>query len=121
MTLMPRVPDELISRIKAAIPLADLCRDYGIELKPHGADLVGRCPFHDDTTPSFVVTPAKNLWHCLGACQAGGDVLTLMMKKETLSFRHAVEKLQQKAGLAPAAPTAREDAADSHEQGYKAY
>jgi DNA primase len=98
---MPHVPNELISRIKETIPLADLCRDYGIILKSHGADLVGHCPFHDDTTPSFVVTPAKNLWHCLGACQAGGDIITLMMKKEKLSFRHAVEKLQQKAGLAP--------------------
>jgi hypothetical protein len=97
---MPHIPNELISRIKETIPLADLCRDYGIVLKAHGADLVGHCPFHDDTTPSFVVTPAKNLWHCLGACQAGGDLITLMMKQEKLSFRHAVEKLQQKAGLA---------------------
>jgi hypothetical protein len=111
---MPRVPNELISRIKEAIPLADLCRDYGIVLKSHGADLVGHCPFHDDTTPSFVVTPAKNLWHCLGACQAGGDVITLMMKQEKLSFRHAVEKLQQKAGLAPAAATAKTKLGKEH-------
>jgi DNA primase len=111
---MPHVPNELISRIKETIPLADLCRDYGILLKSHGADLVGHCPFHDDTTPSFVVTPAKNLWHCLGACQAGGDLITLMMKKEKLSFRHAVEKLQQKAGLAPAIPTARTKLGKEH-------
>ena len=37
----------------------------GVELKPHGKDLVGRCPFHDDKTPSLVVTADKNLWHCL--------------------------------------------------------
>jgi DNA primase len=111
---MARVPEELIRRIKEVIPLADLCRDYGIILKSHGADLVGHCPFHDDTTPSFVVTPAKNLWHCLGACQAGGDVITLVMKREKLSFRHAVEKLQHKAGLGPAVTTARTKLGKEH-------
>ena len=99
---MPRLPKELLDQIKESVSLADLCRDYGIELKVHGADLFGHCPFHDDRTPSFVVTPTKKLWHCLGACNCGGDVFTLMMKKEGLSFRHAVEKLQQRAGLTQA-------------------
>jgi DNA primase len=58
---MRRIPDEELAQLKREVALADLCRDYGIELKPHGADLVGLCPFHDDHEPSFVVTPAKNL------------------------------------------------------------
>lgn len=64
-------------------------------VKKHGADLVGHCPFHDDKTPSLVVTPAKNLWHCLGACQQGGSVIDWVMKQKNISFRHAVELLRQ--------------------------
>jgi len=61
----------------------------------HGADLVGLCPFHDDKTPSLVITPAKNLWHCLGACSAGGTAIDWVMKAEGVSFRHAVELLRE--------------------------
>ena len=51
-------------------------------------------PFHDDATPSLVISPQKNLWHCLGACQQGGSVIDWVMKMEGVSFRHAVELLQ---------------------------
>ena len=50
-------------------------------------------PFHDDRTPS-VITPAKNLWHCLGACHAGGTAIDWIMRAEGISFRHAVELLR---------------------------
>ena len=100
---MPRIAQEVVDQVKREVKLTDLCRDYGIELKPHGADLVGLCPFHDDHEPSFVVTPAKNLWNCLGACGAGGDNIQLVMKRQGVSFRHAVEILQRRLGLAPAA------------------
>jgi hypothetical protein len=66
-----------------------LAEARGMELKRHRADLHGRCPFHDDRTPSLVITPAKNLWHCLGACQAGGTVIDWVMKAECISFHHA--------------------------------
>jgi DNA primase catalytic core len=101
---MSRIPPEDLKRIKRHLPLADLCARYGIELKPQGSDLVGHCPFHDDKTPSFIVNPAKNLWNCLGACGCGGDNIQLVMKKEGVSFRHAVEKLQRLAGSAPVTP-----------------
>jgi DNA primase len=52
-----------------------LAEARGVVLTRRGADLHGRCPFHDDRTPSLVITPAKNLWRCLGACQAGGTVI----------------------------------------------
>lgn len=55
-----------------ALVLADGGESAGVALKKQGRDLVGRCPFHDDRTPSLVVTPAKNLWHCLGACRRAG-------------------------------------------------
>ena len=80
---------------------------YGVELKRHGADLIGLCPFHEDHEPSLVVTPAKNLWHCLGACQAGGSVIDWVMKAEGVCFRHAVEILRQDAAAGAAVSGAR--------------
>jgi DNA primase catalytic core len=72
-------------------------------LKHIGPDnLMGRCPFHEDKTPSFGVTPSKNLWNCLAGC-GGGDTIQLVMKKEGVSFRHAVEILRRKTGETPAA------------------
>jgi DNA primase catalytic core len=101
---MPRIPENELQRLKREVSLAVLCRDYGIELKQMGPDnLMGRCPFHEDSTPSFGVTPSKNLWNCLGGC-GGGDTLQLVMKKEGVSFRHAVEILRRKTGETPAAP-----------------
>jgi DNA primase catalytic core len=101
---MPRIPDDELARLKREVSLAVLCRDYGIELKQIGPDnLMGRCPFHADKTPSFGVTPSKNLWNCLAGC-GGGDTIQLVMKKEGVSFRHAVEILRRKTGETPAAP-----------------
>lgn len=91
---MPRIPGAEIERLKQTISVARLAEARGITLARHGADLIGRCPFHDDKTPSLVITPAKNLWHCLGACQAGGTVIDWVMKAEGVSFSHAAELLQ---------------------------
>lgn len=90
---MARIAGEVIERLKNQVDLANLIRAKGIELKEHGENLVGRCPFHDDRTPSLIVTPAKNLWHCMGACQVGGSVIDWVMKIEKVAFRHAVELL----------------------------
>ena len=90
---MARVSEAEIERIKAEISCERLAESAGVELKRHGKDLLGRCPFHDDKTPSLVITPSKNLWHCLGACQTGGSVIDWVMKREGVSFRHAVELL----------------------------
>jgi DNA primase len=73
---MPRrYPQEEIDRIKRTVPVERLVAAAGIALKPHGGNLMGLCPFHDHHEPSLVVTPKKNLWHCLGACNAGGSVI----------------------------------------------
>ncbi len=108
---MARIPDEVVERLKREVAIERLAEARGIDLKRHGADLIGRCPFHDDKTPSLVITPAKNLWHCLGACQAGGTVIDWVMKAEGVSFRHAVELLQNDyapvAAPADAAPAKR--------------
>jgi DNA primase len=77
-----------------------------VQLKKKGNDLVGCCPFHDDDTPSLVVTPSKNLWHCIGACQRGGSVIDWVVKSRGVSFRHAVELLQEDHPSLAADPTA---------------
>ena len=91
---MARIPDQVVERLKGEVSVQRLAEARGVVFTRHGADLIGRCPFHEDKTPSLVVTPAKNLWHCLGACQAGGTVIDWVMKAEGVSFRHAVELLQ---------------------------
>ena len=95
---MARIPDEEIERLKRDVDLAALVRGRGIELRPHGANLLGLCPFHDDHDPSLVITPARNLWNCLGACGEGGSVIDWVMKSEGVSFRHAVELLRIRGG-----------------------
>ena len=91
---MARIPENEIERLKNEIALERLVEGMGIVLSRHGSDLLGLCPFHDDKEPSLVISPKKNLWHCLGACQAGGSVIDWVMKSEGVSFRHAVELLQ---------------------------
>ena len=61
---MARIPDQEIERLKREIPIERLVTGFGVELKRTGSNLVGRCPFHDDRTPSLIVTPETNLWRC---------------------------------------------------------
>ena len=90
---MARIPDADLERLKKNTDLAALVRSRGIELKKHGArDLVGRCPFHEEKTASLVVTPGKNLFHCLG-CGAAGGPIDFLMKLDGVDFREAVDRL----------------------------
>jgi len=91
---MARVPEEELERIKREVSIERLVQASGVALHRHGSDLIGLCPFHEDHEPSLVVTPEKNLWHCLGACQTGGSVIDWVMKARGVSFRHAVEILR---------------------------
>jgi DNA primase catalytic core len=102
---MARIPEQTIERLKQEISLVRLVESQGITLKKHGKDYLGLCPFHDDKEPSLVISPEKNLWHCLGVCQTGGSVIDWVMKAEGVSFRHAVELL-----LADYAPSLVADA-----------
>ena len=91
---MARIPEEEIAELKRNVPLVELCRQRGLVLESHGSkDVKCRCPFHDDKEASFIVTPEKNLFHCMG-CGVGGSVIDLVMKLDGLSFRHAVEVLR---------------------------
>jgi DNA primase len=108
-----RIPDDLVERLKAEVSLVSLAEAAGVTLRRTGADLTGCCPFHEDGSPSLVISPGRNLWHCLGACQAGGSVVDWVMRAEGVSFRHAVELLRDgmpaicPAGRAPGRSTVR--------------
>ncbi len=91
---MARIPDSEIERLKNEVSVQRLIEAAGIELKKSGKDLTGKCPFHEDDTASLVVTPAKNLWHCFG-CGIGGGPIDWVIKKNGVSFRHAVELLRE--------------------------
>lgn len=90
---MARIPETDIERLKSEVSVERLVEASGIELKKSGKDRVGRCPFHEDDTASLVITPAKNLWHCFG-CGIGGGPIDWVMRKNGVSFRHAVELLK---------------------------
>jgi len=91
---MARIPESDIERLKEEVSVQRLVEAGGIELKKSGKDFIGRCPFHDDATASMVITPAKNLWHCFG-CGAAGGPIDWVIKRNGVSFRHAVELLRE--------------------------
>ena len=89
---MARIPDKVIERIKAEVSLLEWVKGQGYELKQQGKDYAVLCPFHEEKTPSMMISPSKNLFHCFG-CGAGGNVIDWVMKTENLDFRPAVEKI----------------------------
>tara|TARA_B110000093_G_scaffold183121_1_gene232217 strand:- start:488 stop:3484 length:2997 start_codon:yes stop_codon:yes gene_type:complete len=94
---MARIPDEELNELKRSTDLAALVRSKGVELKKHGAkDLCGLSPFTDEKTASFIVTPSKNLWHCMSSGK-GGSVIDFIMQYDGVSFREAVELLKSKS------------------------
>jgi DNA primase len=91
---MARIPQDELERLKREVSVRGLAEARGVKLEPHGDNLIGLCPFHDDKDPSLVISPKKNLWNCLGACGKGGSVVDWVMAAEGVSFRHAVEILR---------------------------
>lgn len=100
---MARIPQDAIERMKREVDLVELVRASGVQLKKQGANYLGLCPFHGDREPSLVVTPAKNLWNCLGACDRGGDAFAWVMQREACSFREAYTWLCRFSGVEPEA------------------
>ena len=90
---MARIATAEIEQLKKDVSVERLVEAAGIALTKSGKDKTGHCPFHADDTASLVVTPAKNLWHCFG-CGIGGGPIDWVMKRQGVSFRHAVELLR---------------------------
>lgn len=83
--------------IKERLNIADVVSEY-VKLKQAGQSLKGLCPFHQEKTPSFIVTPARGSWHCFG-CSEGGDVISFIQKIEGLEFPEALKLLADRAGV----------------------
>ncbi|KJU83864.1 DNA primase [Candidatus Magnetobacterium bavaricum] len=87
----------LSEEIRARADIVEVVSDY-VELRRAGANYKGLCPFHTEKTPSFMVTPHKQIFHCFG-CSTGGDVISFVMKKEHLSYVEALQLLAQRCGI----------------------
>lgn len=80
---------DIVTVVREAVP----------DLKQKGSTFVCCCPFHQEKTPSFIVTPARQTWHCFGACQEGGNVIKFVMKHENYTFPQAVKALAKRFGV----------------------
>ena len=97
MAMSGRIKDEDVAYIRERAPIDEIVGDY-VQLKnAGGGQKKGLCPFHDEKSPSFHVTPSKGYFHCFG-CQTGGDVISFVMKMDHLSFTETVERLAERIG-----------------------
>jgi DNA primase len=92
-----RIAEEKINEIRQSVDIVDLISDY-VQLKKQGRNYFGLCPFHGENTPSFSVSPDKQIFHCFG-CGAGGNVFSFVMDLESISFQEAALKLAEKANI----------------------
>ena len=99
--------DGLTAEIKSRLPVVEVIGESVI-LKRAGSAYKGLCPFHGEKTPSFVVTPERESWHCFG-CGKRGDIFDFVMERDGLDFREALTRLADKAGVELSERTARED------------
>jgi DNA primase len=96
-TASPGLHDDLKERVRDAIDIVDLVGTY-LSLRRAGKAMVGLCPWHEDSRPSFQVNPERQTFRCW-VCNIGGDVFSFLMKMERLEFREALEQLAQRAGI----------------------
>ena len=96
------------AEVKSKLAILDIVGE-AVQLKKAGTTYKGLCPFHGEKTPSFVVTPARESWHCFG-CGEGGDIFSFVMKRDSLSFPEALKRLATRAGIEIDERTSREDA-----------
>ncbi|MCB2201754.1 DNA primase [bacterium] len=91
------IPQDTIEQIRDTVDIADVIGDY-VRLKKRGKNFLGLCPFHTEKTPSFTVSPDKQMYYCFG-CGKGGNAITFLMEHEKMTFVEAVRLLAQKANI----------------------
>ncbi|SEN19079.1 DNA primase [Lihuaxuella thermophila] len=92
-----RIPEEIVEQIRAHFDILDVVQRY-VHLKKSGRNYLGLCPFHSEKTPSFSVSPEKQLYYCFG-CGTGGDTIKFIMEIEQMTFAEAVRHLADQAGI----------------------
>ncbi|MEJ7652586.1 MAG: CHC2 zinc finger domain-containing protein [Chloroflexia bacterium] len=95
----------IIEEVKSRLDIVDLVGSQ-VELRRAGKDFKGRCPFHEEKTPSFVVSPERQSYHCYG-CGKSGDVISYLMETERLPFVDALKQLAERAGVTYETPAHR--------------
>jgi len=90
--------ESTVDQIKSKLDIVEFLSSY-ITLKKTGRNFKALCPFHQEKTASFVVSPDRQIWHCFGACQEGGDVIRFLMKWENITFYEALKELANKTGV----------------------
>ena len=93
----------LVDEIKSRLDIVDVVSGY-IGLLQAGGNFKAPCPFHDEKTPSFIINPGRQTWHCFGACSTGGDLISFVMKRESLEFGEAIKLLADRAGVSIGTP-----------------
>ena len=106
---MPRYSDEIIEEVRQSNDIVDIISQY-VHLKRSGRNYFGLCPFHNEKSPSFSVSPDKQIFHCFG-CGVGGNVFTFLMKIEGINFVEAVQMLAERANIQLPTFENREDSA----------
>ena len=109
-----RIPPEKIEEIRNATDIVDHIGSF-IPLKKRGKNFLGSCPFHQEKTPSFNVSPERQMYHCFG-CGVGGNVITFVMEYEKVSFVEAVRSLAEKAGIKMPTYSSEDDARASEQE-----
>jgi DNA primase len=107
------IPDEVLEELRERADIVEVISDH-LPLKKAGRNYKGLCPFHQEKTPSFMVSPDKQLFHCFG-CGVGGNIFTFLMKYEQISFSEAARALAEKYGVR--IPEVRATAADERREG----
>src|SRR4030042_4786428 len=88
----------IVDEIKSRMDIGEFIGGY-VPLQKAGRNYKGLCPFHTEKTPSFIVFPESDRWHCFGACSTGGDIFTFVMRQENMEFPQALRFLAERAGV----------------------
>ena len=112
------IDERSIEAVLNRVDIVDVVSRH-VDLKRKGSIWQACCPFHNERTPSFIVNPARNTWHCFGACQEGGNAISFLMKKCSMTFPEAVKELGKMYGVTIEETNSKEQTAEQHANALK--